>query len=162
MDDPAEAVEQCSRALELQPGLHGAARLLASLMQRYSLNEEIDISPRGLRAAFQFIDVDRQALCNTAIAYLKFRPPLADIVAMGSAEGWDAAANYLLKGKGRKLLQDRLLAHPKISVIWASVLEEVAGEEIPLNVTGIRIRKHDNQAWPDDRKEKKDYFDRVA
>ena len=108
VDDPAEAVEQCSRALELQPGLHGAARLLASLMQRYSLNEEIDISPRGLRAAFQFIDVDRQALCNTAIAYLKFRRPLAEIIATGNAEGWDAAANYLLKGKGRKLLQDRL------------------------------------------------------
>ena len=108
IDDPAHAVEQCSKALELQPGLHDAARLLASLMQRYVLNEDINISPRGLRAAFQFIDVDRQSLSNAAIAYLRFKPPLADILARGRADGWDAAANGLLKGKGRKLLQDRL------------------------------------------------------
>lgn len=108
VDDPAEAVEQCSRALELQPGLHDAARLLASLMQRYALNEDINISPRGLRAAFQFIDVDRQSLSNAAIAYLTFNPPLSGILARGRAEGWRAAANDLLKGKSRKLLQDRL------------------------------------------------------
>jgi len=30
------------------------------------------------------------------------------------------------------------------------------------NATCVCIRKHDNQAWPDDREEKKDYFDRVA
>jgi SAM-dependent methyltransferase len=106
--DPAEAVEQCSKALELQPRLHDAARLLASLMQRYALNEDINISSRGLRAAFQFIDIDQQSLCNAAIAYLTFKPPLSDILAFGRAEGWRAAANDLLKGKGRKLLQDRL------------------------------------------------------
>ena len=107
--NPAEAVEQCSKSLELRSEFRYAARLLASLLQRYALNDEIEISPRGLLAAFRFIDVDRQALCNAAIALLKFSAPLADAVALGNTAGWDAAAAYLIKGKGRKLLQDRLL-----------------------------------------------------
>jgi len=107
-DDPAEAVEQCAKALELKPGLRDAAWLLASLLQRYEINESIDVSTRGLRAALQFVDVDKQALCTAAIATLKHASPLSDAVAVGRAEGWPEAARTVLSGKGRKLLQDRL------------------------------------------------------
>src|SRR5207344_2000288 len=36
--------------------------------------------------------------------------------------------------RAEKILQDRLFKNPKISVIWDTVLEEVAGEENPLKV----------------------------
>lgn len=107
-DDPAEALEQCSRALALQSDLRDAAWLLASILQRYRINETIDVSLPGLRAAFQFVDVDRQALSNAAIDYLKSTPPLDQVISRGKADGWDIAAKGLLKGKGRKLLQGRI------------------------------------------------------
>jgi thioredoxin reductase (NADPH) len=44
------------------------------------------------------------------------------------------------KLKAERILQDRLFAHPKIEVIWDHALEEVLGEENPLNVTGARLK----------------------
>ena len=92
--EAAEAVERCSRALASRPDYPEAARLLAALLQRYEFNAETELSPRGLEAAFAFADVDRQALCNGALASLKGRPPLADALARGRADGWDAAAAH--------------------------------------------------------------------
>ena len=85
--EAAEAVAQCSRALASRPNYLEAARLLAALMQRYEFSAETKISPRGLEAAFAFANVDRQALCNGALAFLKCRPPLADALARGRADG---------------------------------------------------------------------------
>lgn len=42
--------------------------------------------------------------------------------------------------RSEKILQDRLLAHEKIEVIWDTVLEDVVGDEDPLNVTAARIK----------------------
>jgi len=42
--------------------------------------------------------------------------------------------------RAEKILQDRLFKNPKISVIWDSVLEEVAGDESPLKVKGVILR----------------------
>ncbi|MDR3423661.1 MAG: thioredoxin-disulfide reductase [Alphaproteobacteria bacterium] len=43
--------------------------------------------------------------------------------------------------RGEKIMQERVLAHPKIAVEWDSVIEEVIGEEKPvLAVTGVRVR----------------------
>lgn len=42
--------------------------------------------------------------------------------------------------RAEKILQERLFKHPKVSMLWDSVLEEVLGDEDPLNVTGARIR----------------------
>jgi thioredoxin reductase (NADPH) len=42
--------------------------------------------------------------------------------------------------RAEKILQDRLFKNPKISVIWDTVLEEVAGEENPLKVKGVILR----------------------
>jgi len=42
--------------------------------------------------------------------------------------------------RAEKILQDRLFRHPKISVRWNSVLEEVLGEERPLKVKGVVLR----------------------
>ena len=42
--------------------------------------------------------------------------------------------------RAEKILQNRLLAHDKIEVIWDSVLEEVVGDEDPLGVTGARLK----------------------
>jgi thioredoxin reductase (NADPH) len=42
--------------------------------------------------------------------------------------------------RAERILQDRLFKHPKISVIWNSVLEEVAGDEEPLKVRRVVLR----------------------
>jgi len=39
-----------------------------------------------------------------------------------------------------KILEERLLKHEKIDVIWDTVLEEVIGDEDPLNVTAARLK----------------------
>lgn len=42
--------------------------------------------------------------------------------------------------RSEKILQDRLLAHDKIEVIWDTVLEEVLGDANPPGVTGLRLK----------------------
>ena len=38
-----------------------------------------------------------------------------------------------------RILQNRLLAHPKIEVVWDSAIDEVLGSSEPLGVTGVRL-----------------------
>jgi len=42
--------------------------------------------------------------------------------------------------RAEKILQDRLFRHPKIAVVWDSIVEEIVGEQNPPRVTGIVIR----------------------
>jgi len=43
--------------------------------------------------------------------------------------------------RGEKIMQERALNHPKITVVWDSVVEEIVGDEQPtLSVTGVRVR----------------------
>jgi thioredoxin reductase (NADPH) len=42
--------------------------------------------------------------------------------------------------RAERILQDRLFKHPKIAVMWDTVLEEIAGSSDPLKVTHIRLR----------------------
>src|SRR5436189_6152347 len=42
--------------------------------------------------------------------------------------------------RAEKILQERLFKHPKISVIWDSVVEDMRGSEDPLKVTHLRLR----------------------
>jgi len=42
--------------------------------------------------------------------------------------------------RAEKILQDRLLRHPKVEVLWDHVLDEVLGEQNPPGVTGVRLR----------------------
>jgi thioredoxin reductase (NADPH) len=39
-----------------------------------------------------------------------------------------------------KTNQARLFAHPKIKVVWDSVIDEVVGDAAPLSVTGVKLR----------------------
>jgi thioredoxin reductase (NADPH) len=41
--------------------------------------------------------------------------------------------------RAEKILQERLLAHDRIEVMWDSAVEEVVGDENPLGVTGIKV-----------------------
>ncbi len=41
--------------------------------------------------------------------------------------------------RAEAILQERLLAHPKIEVIWDSAIDEVLGESNPMGVTGVRL-----------------------
>ncbi len=41
--------------------------------------------------------------------------------------------------RAEKILQNRLLNHPKIETLWHHTLEEVLGTDQPLGVTGIRV-----------------------
>ncbi|GAB5458703.1 MAG: thioredoxin-disulfide reductase [Henriciella sp.] len=42
--------------------------------------------------------------------------------------------------RSEKILQHRLLNHPKVEVKWDTVLDEVLGDENPLGVTGARLK----------------------
>jgi thioredoxin reductase (NADPH) len=42
--------------------------------------------------------------------------------------------------RAEKILQDRLFKHPKIEVIWDSVLDDVIGADNPLKVSGVRLK----------------------
>jgi len=42
--------------------------------------------------------------------------------------------------RAEKILQERLFKHPKVEVMWDTVLEEVLGTDNPLGVTGVRVR----------------------
>jgi thioredoxin reductase (NADPH) len=42
--------------------------------------------------------------------------------------------------RAEKVLQDRLLSHPKIKVIWDSAVDEVLGTPEPPTVTGVKVR----------------------
>jgi thioredoxin reductase (NADPH) len=42
--------------------------------------------------------------------------------------------------RAEKILQDRLFANPKISVIWDHEVDEILGTEVPAVVTGVRLR----------------------
>src|ERR1700710_1439527 len=42
--------------------------------------------------------------------------------------------------RAEKILQDRLFKHPKIEVVWDSVLDEVIGATDPMGVTGVRLK----------------------
>jgi thioredoxin reductase (NADPH) len=43
--------------------------------------------------------------------------------------------------RGEKIMQDRVLNHPKIAVVWDCVVEEIVGDEQPnLSVTGLRVK----------------------
>jgi thioredoxin reductase (NADPH) len=42
--------------------------------------------------------------------------------------------------RAEKILQDRLFKHPKIEVIWDSVLADVTGSEDPLKVRGVKLK----------------------
>ena len=42
--------------------------------------------------------------------------------------------------RAEKILQARLFANPKVSVVWDSVVEEILGEGTPETVTGVRLR----------------------
>jgi thioredoxin reductase (NADPH) len=41
--------------------------------------------------------------------------------------------------RAEKILQDRLFSHPKIEVIWDTVVEEVIGQQDPMGVVGVRL-----------------------
>ena len=43
------------------------------------------------------------------------------------------------KLRAEKILQARLFANPKISVVWDSTVEEILGEDGPARVTGVRV-----------------------
>lgn len=126
----ADALARTSHALATRPDYAEAARLLAALLQRYELNAGIDVSPRGLHAAFAFADVDRQALCKGALDYLKGRPPLADLLARGRSDGWEEAAERLAR-KDQKLLRDRLFAAALVHGV-------VADDEVEYLLTAFR------------------------
>jgi len=44
------------------------------------------------------------------------------------------------KFRAEQILQERLFRHPKIKVVWNSVIDEVLGEQGPAHVTGIRLK----------------------
>ena len=51
--------------------------------------------------------------------------------------------------RAEKILQERLLRHEKIEVLWDHVLEEVLGDDMPPGVTGARVRNVKTDAISD-------------
>ena len=48
--------------------------------------------------------------------------------------------------RSEKILQDRLLKHPKIEIVWDSVVDEILGDQNPASVTSVRVRNVKNDA----------------
>jgi thioredoxin reductase (NADPH) len=42
--------------------------------------------------------------------------------------------------RAEKILQDRLFKHPKIEVVWDTVVDEILGEQSPLKVNRVRLK----------------------
>jgi thioredoxin reductase (NADPH) len=42
--------------------------------------------------------------------------------------------------RAEKILQERLFKHPKIEVVWDTVLDDVVGGDYPLKVSGVRLK----------------------
>lgn len=42
--------------------------------------------------------------------------------------------------RAEKILQDRFMKHPKTEIVWDSELDEVLGTDMPLGVTGVKLR----------------------
>src|SRR5271165_3337137 len=42
--------------------------------------------------------------------------------------------------RAERILQDRLFKHPKIKVVWDSVIDEICGDENPAKVTHVRLK----------------------
>ena len=51
--------------------------------------------------------------------------------------------------RAEKILQDRLLRHEKIEVLWDHVLDEVVGDDMPPGVTGVKVRNVKTDAVSD-------------
>ncbi|MBS7541763.1 thioredoxin-disulfide reductase [Ancylobacter oerskovii] len=49
--------------------------------------------------------------------------------------------------RAERILQDRLFAHPKVEVVWNSVLHEVKGENEPTKVTGVTLKNVETGAF---------------
>jgi thioredoxin reductase (NADPH) len=42
--------------------------------------------------------------------------------------------------RAEKILQERLLNHPKIAIAWNSAIDEIVGDTNPMGVTGVRLK----------------------
>ena len=42
--------------------------------------------------------------------------------------------------RAERILQDRLFKHPKIDVVWDSVLDEICGDKEPVKVTSVKLK----------------------
>jgi len=42
--------------------------------------------------------------------------------------------------RAEKILQERLMKHPKIATVWNSAIDEIVGSENPMGVTGVRLK----------------------
>ena len=42
--------------------------------------------------------------------------------------------------RSERILQERLFRHPKVEVVWDTVIEEICGDEQPLGVTHVKLR----------------------
>ncbi|MFT5486828.1 MAG: thioredoxin reductase (NADPH) [Paracoccaceae bacterium] len=51
--------------------------------------------------------------------------------------------------RAEKILQERLLKHDRIEVMWDSAIDEVVGTENPLGVTGVKVRNVKTDAVTD-------------
>ncbi len=46
--------------------------------------------------------------------------------------------------RGEKIMQDRILANPKIKVLWNSAVDELLGSDNPASLTGVRLKNTQN------------------
>jgi thioredoxin reductase (NADPH) len=62
-----------------------------------------------------------------------------EVVVVGGGNSAVEEAIYLA-GLASKVTLDRLFAHPKVSVVWDSVVDEIVGDDNPPGVTGVRLK----------------------
>lgn len=82
-----------------------------------------------------------------------------NVIVVGGGDTAMEEANYLTRHashvtvvhrrdqfRASKIMQDRVLNNPKISVIWNSSVDEIFGDMEPKRVTGVRLRRTDTDA----------------
>jgi thioredoxin reductase (NADPH) len=63
-----------------------------------------------------------------------------EVVVVGGGNTAVEEALYLTNHARHVILQDRLFRHPRIDIIWDTIVDEVLGRPEPPQVTGVRLR----------------------
>jgi thioredoxin reductase (NADPH) len=95
------------------------------------------------------------AVCDGALPRFRNKP----LVVVGGGDSAVEEATYLTKFasqvymahrrhqlRASKIMQQRALTHPKITMKWNTVVDEVLGKDPPIGVTGVRLKSTANGA----------------
>ena len=109
LGNDAEAAEQLTIALRLDPKSNDAARRLAGLFGKGVVRGSPRLDHSGLIAALSFDAIDRDLVAAASVHHLTTLPPFSRLLAAGKTEGWDAVAQRVFLSPERTIFGNALL-----------------------------------------------------